>query len=268
MLNKIIAFGLCALSLSFADRIVMDNSMAAAEHSDYQDYEDRGSFGPYVEFNNIKMSDVKYVYKVHNQDYKISIDNSYIYGASGTLPLAEWFDVFIMAGYQYLGISHHPKSREKVNKDLQQIAEFYLEDSIEDLMASGDSPISETDIDGRHQVHTALFQIGFDLAWPLVYSYNYQFMLKPYAFASGIVGKTFFSDDTQFLSPILYGYAYGAGIRMAWHGAFISAGVKNGHEYFHTYFERKTGEKKEGDEFMLDFDTYFQPFITLGITLF
>lgn len=256
MIRKIFALSLCALSLSFADRIVIDTTMAAADKSDYNEYEDRGSFGPYVEFNNIKMSDVNYVYKVHNQRYDISIDNSYIYGASGTLPLTEWFDINIMAGYQYLGISHHPRNRKAVMEDFASFADYI------------DAPMNENDIDGRHQVHTALFQLGFDLGYPIVASYNYQFMLKPYLFGAGIFGKTFFSDDTKFLSPILYGYAYGAGLRMAWHGFFLSAGVKNGHEYFHTYFERKTGDTKEGDEFMLDFDTYFQPFVTLGITLF
>ncbi|MCQ2102988.1 MAG: hypothetical protein MJY98_07160 [Fibrobacter sp.] len=257
MIKKILTLSLCALSFSFADKIVIDTTMAAAEHSDYNEYEDRGSFGPYVEFNNIKSSNVDYVYKVHDQKYNISIDNSYIYGATGTLPLTEWFDIFLMAGYQYIGISHHPRNRDKVMKDFTALVDDFV-----------DAPMNEDDIDGRHQVHTALFQIGFDLALPLVYSYNNQFMLKPYVFGAGIVGKTFFSDDTKFLAPVLYGYAYGAGLRLAWQGAFLSAGVKNGHEYFHTYFERKTSDTKEGDEFMLDFDTYFQPYVSLGITLF
>lgn len=260
MFKKIVTTALCALSLSFADRIVVDNSMAAAEKSDIHKYEDRGSFGPYIEFNNIKMGDVTYVYKVHDQKYNISIDNSYIYGASGSLPLTEWFDIFIMAGYQYIGISHHPQNREEVMKDFNEAFDFYEGDV--------DAPMHESDIDGRHQVHTALFQLGFDLSYPLIASYNYQFMLKPYLFGAGIFGKTFFSDKTKFLSPVVFGYAYGAGIRMAWHGTFLSAGVKNGHEYFHTYFDRRTSRTKEGDEFMLDFDTYFQPFISLGITLF
>ncbi|SHL27363.1 hypothetical protein SAMN05720470_106147 [Fibrobacter sp. UWOV1] len=43
---------------------------------------------------------------------------------------------------------------------------------------------------------------------------------------------------------------------------------RNNHEYFHTYFERKTGELRENDEFMLDYTTYFQPYVSLGITLF
>jgi len=260
MFKKIVTTTLCVLSLSFADKIVMDNSMAAAENSDIHQYEDRGSFGPYVEFNNIKMSNVNYVYKVHDQKYNISIDNSYIYGATGSLPLTEWFDIFIMAGYQYIGVSHHPKDREKAMADFHEAFDIYE--------AEEDAPLHESDIDGRHQIHTALFQLGFDFAYPLVASYNYQFMIKPYLFGAGIFGKTFFSDNTKFLSPVLYGYAYGAGIRMAWHGAFLSVGVKNGHEYFHTYFERKTSKTKEGDEFMLDFDTYFQPYISLGITLF
>lgn len=248
---------LAAFSFSAAQTYITDNSMAAAENSDTMEYEDRGSFGPYVEFGNIKSSNINYVYKVHNLDYKITVDNSYIYGASGSLPLTEWFDIYIMAGYQYLGISHHPRDPKAAYKDQAALADDFFE-----------SPIDSSDIDGRHQVHTALFQLGFDFAWPLVESYSYQFMLKPYIFAGGIFGKTFFSDDTKFTSPVLYGYAYGAAVRMAWHGAFLSAGVRNSHEYFHTYYERKLSDTKDGEQFMLDFDTYFQPFVSLGITLF
>lgn len=256
-MKNIIFIALAVASLSFADKIVYDNSMAAAENSDVYEYQDRGSFGPYIEFSNIKMSNVNYVYRVHEMRYDITIDNSYIYGASGSLPITEWMDIYIMAGYQYLGISHHPRNSKAAYDDLEQFLDDFF-----------DSPLDSTDIDGRHQVHTALFQLGFDFALPLIESYKYQFMLKPYIFGGALFGKTFFSDDTKFLSPVLYGYAYGAGIRMAWHGAFLSAGVRSSHEYFHTYFERKISETKDGDEFMLDIDTYFKPYVSLGITLF
>lgn len=255
-MKRIIFITLVTAALSFADRAVYDNSMAAHDDGS-QEFEDRGTFGPYMEFNNIKMSNVNYSYKVHDMKYKISIDNSYIYGASGSLPVTEWFDLYVMAGYQYIGVSHHPRNRTAAYDDLAEFQEDFF-----------DSPLDTTDIDGRHQVHTALFQLGFDFALPLVTSYTYQFMLKPYAFAGALFGKTFLSDDTKFLSPVIYGYAYGAGIRMAFHKATLSAGVRNSHEYFHTYFERKISETKDGDEFMLDFDTYFQPFISVGITLF
>ena len=102
---------MCMAGAAFADRLVVDTTMAAAEKSEHMKYEDRGSFGPYVEFGNIKMKNVTYDYKIHGQDYDISIDNTFIYGASGNLPLTEWFDIYLMAGYQYLGISPSEKSR-------------------------------------------------------------------------------------------------------------------------------------------------------------
>ena len=257
MTKNILPLLLLFSSLALADRLVIDTTMAAAEKSDFNEYQDRGSFGPYVEFSNIKMKNVTYVYKIHNQDYNISIDNSYIYGASGSLPLTEWFDIYLMAGYQYLGISHHPRNAESAYADMESLSDDFF-----------DAPFDSSDMDGRHQIHTALFQLGFDFSLPLVYSYNYQFMLKLYAFGGAVFGKTFFADNTQFTSPVIYGYAYGAGIRTAWHGFFLSGGFRNSHEYFHTYFERKTGKTKDEDEFMLDFDTYFTPYISLGITLF
>ncbi|MBR5411918.1 MAG: hypothetical protein IK114_02595 [Fibrobacter sp.] len=260
MRKRIFTLILLFSTLTFADRIVIDTSMATSTENDYKDFEDRGSFGPYVEFSNIKMKNVVYSYKVNGIKEDINIDNTYIYGASGSLPLTEWFDIYLMAGYQYLGISHKPRNRDKAYQLLAEELEF-ADDFFE---ASFDS----TDIEGRHEIHTALFQLGFDFALPLVMNYRHQFMIKLYAFGGAVFGKTFFGDDTKFTSPAIYGYAYGAGVRMAWHSFFLSSGFRNSHEYFHTYFERKTGTDRENDEFMLDFDTYFQPYVSLGITLF
>ena len=256
MRKRIFTLILLACSLTFADRIVIDTSMATSTASDYKEFEDRGSFGPYMEFNNVKMKNVNYAYKVNGRKHSITLDNTFIYGASGSLPLTEWFDIYLMAGYQYLGISHKPHNKEAAYADLEEYDDFF------------EAPFDSSDIEGRHQIHTALFQLGFDFALPLVKSYKHQFMFKLYAFGGAVFGKTFFADDTKFTSPAIYGYAYGAGARMAWHGFFLSGGFRNNHEYFHTYFERKTGEFRDNDEFMLDYDTFFQPYVSLGITLF
>lgn len=258
MKKSILTLLLLFTGFSLADTPVIDSTMAASDNSEHMEYQDRGSFGPYVEFGNVKKKNVNYAYKIHGQKYDISIDNSYVYGASGSMPLTEWFDIYLMAGYQYLGVSHHPRNREDALADLEALIEDDLFDPVYD----------KDDIDGWHDIHTALFQFGFDFSLPLVYSYKNQLMLKPYIFGGVIFGKTFFSDDAKFLSPVLYGYAYGAGIRCAWDSFFLSGGFRNSHEYFHTYFERKTGKNKEDDEFMLDFDTYFAPYVSLGITLF
>ncbi|MCF0221183.1 MAG: hypothetical protein HUK19_02705 [Fibrobacter sp.] len=240
-------------------KTITDTSMSGDNKSGMS-YSDRGSFGPYIEFNNLDMDNVTYVYKVHEMPQKINVEGTTIYGATGTLPLKEWFDIFLMVGYQYLGVSHSPRNPSAAYADLAEIADLY-----EDF---GDAPLDSSAIKGHHDIHTALFQFGFDISVPIFTNYNYQLMVKPYAFAGAIVGKTFFSDDTKFLSPVMYGYAYGAGVRVAFHGAYLTAGVRNSHEYFHTYFERKLSKTKDGDEFMLDFDTYVQPFISVGVTLF
>lgn len=256
-MSKFFVIFILLAGTAFADRIVIDTTMAASKESEHIEYQDRGSFGPYVGFGNIKMKNVTYNYRVHGLEYDISIVNSNIYGASGSLPITEWFGIYLMAGYQYLGVTHHPHDRDEAYADWNALREDFF-----------DPPFSETDMDGHHDIHTALFQFGFDLSLPLIYSYRHQFMLKLFAFGGTLVGKTFFLDDTQFLSPVLYGYAYGTGIRIALHGWFLSAGTRNSHGYFHTYYERKTGAKKDGDEFMLDYDTYFEPFVSFGVTLF
>ncbi len=255
------ALSLLAATQTFAakEKVITDTSMSGDNKSGMS-YSDRGSFGPYIEFSNINMEHVNYSYKVQEHAHDISVDGTSIYGATGTLPLMEWFDIFLMVGYQHLGVSHSPRDPSAAYADLAEIADLY-----EDF---GDAPVDSTTIKGRHNIHTALFQFGFDLSIPIFTNYNYQLMVKPYVFAGVLVGKTFFSDNTKFLSPLLYGYAYGAGVRVAFHGAYLTAGVRSSHEYFHTYFERRVSETKEGDEFMLDFDTFFQPFISVGLTLF
>ena len=105
MRKRIFTLILLCCTLTFADRIVIDTSMATSTDNDYKEFEDRGSFGPYVEFNNVKMKNVDYSYRVNGRRHDINIDNTYIYGASGSLPLTEWFDIYLMAGYQYLGVS-------------------------------------------------------------------------------------------------------------------------------------------------------------------
>lgn len=255
-----VTFCLIAATMASAakTKVVTDNSMSAEDRTDIE-YTDRGSFGPFIEFSNVKMDNVNYSYKVHELPQEISISNTYIYGATGTLPVTEWFDIFLMAGYQHIGVSHKPRNDKAAYDDLAEIVDLYGEE---------DAPIDSSTLKGHHNIHTALFQFGADLSYPIFTSYKYQLMVKPYAFAGVIVGKTFFTDNAKFVSPVAYGYAYGAGVRCAFHGFFLSGGVRSSHEYFHTYFERRLSSTKSGDEFMLDFDTYFQPYLTLGITLF
>ena len=178
MRKRILSLILLFSTLTFADRLVIDTTMAASTDSDYKDFEDRGSFGPYLEFNNIKMKNVDYSYKVNGRKHTITVDNTYIYGASGSLPLTEWFDIYLMAGYQYLGVSHKPRNKDAAYKDLEDWDDFF------------EAPFDSSDIEGRHEIHTALFQLGFDFALPLVMNYKHQFMIKLYAFGGAVFGKT------------------------------------------------------------------------------
>lgn len=256
----LVTLSLMAATATFAAKMkeVTDTSMSGDNRSDI-DYSDRGSFGPYIEFSSVNMDNVNYSYKVNGLAQNISVNSTPIYGATGTLPLKEWFDIFLMVGYQHLGVSHSPRNPAAAYAGLAEIADLY-----EDF----DAPLDSNAIKGRHNIHTALFQFGFDISYAIFSSYQYQLMIKPYAFAGVIAGKTFFSDDTKFLSPLIFGYAYGAGVRAAFHGIYLSAGLRCSHEYFHTYYERRVAETKDGDEFMLDFDTFFQPFLSVGLTLF
>ena len=61
MSKQIFALILAASTLSLADTVFIDNSMAASQKSDTDEYEERFAIGPYVEFTNIKMDNVNIV---------------------------------------------------------------------------------------------------------------------------------------------------------------------------------------------------------------
>lgn len=259
MRKLLLAVILSSAAVAMADTVYIDNSMAAATRSDTEKYEERVSVGPYVEFMNVKADNVNYSYKVNNRKYDITVDNTYLYGAAGNLPLNDWFGFYAIAAYQYLGIHYEDRDLERAYK---------AQEALEIEYDGWNVPVEVSDIKGRHQMHIMLIQFGFDVGVPLIASYNYQFMTKLFLAGGVITGKTFFQNDSKFLAPALWGYGYSAGLRIAFHAVTLSGGVRNSHEYFHTYYERPISDNKDGDEFMLDFDSYFQPFVNLSIALF
>lgn len=248
-----------AASISLADTVYIDNSMAAAERSDTETYEERVSVGPYIEFTNIKAKNINSSYKVNNRKYDIEVSNTFTYGAAGNLPFNNYVGFYIIAAYQFLGVNYKDRNSAEAYEILDSMM-------VNDLMFEND--VDSSDIKGHHQIHTVIFQIGFDAGFPLYSSYNYQTMVKLFAFGGGIAGKTFFQNESKFLAPPIFGYAYGLGLRAAFQRATLSGGVRNSHEYFHAYYERPISENKDGEEFMLDFDNYFQPFVNFTISLF
>ena len=249
----------CAVALSFADTVFIDNSMAASKQSDVEEYEERFAIGPYVEFMSVKMDNVNWSYRVNNRKYDIDVDNTFTYGGMGVLPFNKWVGIYAILAYQYLGVHYEDRNLDEAYK---------IQHDMEVEYDGWNVPVEEGDIKGRQQIHIAMAQIGIDAGVPLYDSYNYQFMVKLFGFGGFITGKTFFQNDSKFLAPALWGYTYGAGLRIAFHAVTLSSGVRNTHEYFHTYYERPISDNKEGDEFMLDFDAYFQPFVNFSIALF
>lgn len=246
------------VQFAFADYIFIDNSMAAARHSDIEEYEERVSVGPYIEFSNLHPKKNEYRYKVNNRKYDIDISNTNIYGAAGNLPLNNYIGLYVMAGYQFLGINYEDRNLEEG----YEIVDSLLQDWIYE------GEIDSNDIKGHQQMHTVLFQIGFDFGYPFFSNYDNQFMAKIFGFAGLIAGKTFFQNESRYVAPPQYGYGYGIGLRLAYEKIVLSGGFRNSHKYFQTYYEKKFSRKREGDEFMLNMDSYFQPFINIGIALF
>jgi len=259
MSKLLFSLALGAAVLTYADTVYIDNSMAASQKSDVEKYEERVSVGPYVEFTNVKASNVNHSYRVNNRKYDIDVDNTYLYGAAGNLPLNDWIGIYIIAAYQFLGIHYEDRNLEEAYKIQKEL----------DIEYDGwNVPVEEGDIEGRHQMHIVLIQMGLDLGFRLYSSYNHQFMAKLFGFGGVVTGKTFFQNNSKFLAPAVWGYAYGAGLRIAFHSVTLSGGVRSSHEYFHTYYEQPISDNKEGDEFMLDFDAYFQPFVNLTFAMF
>lgn len=259
MSKKIFAFALAACAFSQADTVFIDNSMAASQKSDTDEYEERFAIGPYVEFTNIKMGNVNWSYKVNNRKYDIDVSNTYTFGGTGILPFNNYVGIYAILAYQFLGVDYQDRNLKEG---------YRLQEEMEIEYDGWNVPVEKEDVKGHHKIHIALAQIGVDFGVPLFTSYNYQFMCKLYGFAGGITGKTFFQNDSKYLAPAIWGYTYGAGLRIAFHALTIAGGIRNTHEYFHTYYEQPISDNKDGDEFMLDFDAFLQPYVNFTIDLF
>ena len=259
MSKKIFAFVLAACAFSQADTVFIDNSMAASQKSDTDEYEERFTIGPYVEFTNIKMGYVNWSYKVNNRKYDIDVSNTYTFGGTGILPFNNYVGIYAILAYQFLGVDYQDRNLKEG---------YRLQEEMEIEYDGWNVPVEKEDVKGHHKIHIALAQIGVDFGIPLFTSYNYQFMCKLYGFAGGITGKTFFQNDSKYLAPAIWGYTYGAGLRIAFHALTIAGGIRNTHEYFHTYYEQPISDNKDGDEFMLDFDAFLQPYVNFTIDLF
>ena len=83
MSKQIFALILAASTLSLADTVFIDNSMAASQKSEVDEYEERFAIGPYVEFTNIKMDNVNWTYKVNNRKYDVDVSNTFTFGGKG-----------------------------------------------------------------------------------------------------------------------------------------------------------------------------------------
>ena len=253
------ALTLGAAAFCFADTVFIDNSMAADNRSDVNEYEERFAIGPYIEFTNIKIDNVDWSYRVNGRRYDIDVNNTFTFGGTGILPFNNYVGLYAILAYQFLGVSY---------KDRYLNDAYKLQEAMEIEYDGWNVPVEKDDIEGHHQIHIALAQIGVDFGVPLYSSYNYQFMCKLYGFVGGITGKTFFQNDSKFLAPAIWGYTYGAGLRVAFHAFTLAGGIRNTHEYFHTYYEQPISDKKENEEFMLDFNAFLQPYVSLTIDLF
>ena len=100
----------CAAALSLADTVFIDNSMAASNKSDVDEYEERFAIGPYIEFTNIKMDNVNWSYTVNNRKYDIEVNNTYTFGGTGTLPLNNYVGIYAILAYQFLGVSYKDRN--------------------------------------------------------------------------------------------------------------------------------------------------------------
>ena len=259
MSKLLFALSLGAIAFSYADTVFIDNSMAADNKSDINEYEERFAIGPYVEFTNIKMDNVDWTYKVAGRKYDVDVNSTFTFGGTGTLPFNNYIGIYAILAYQFLGVDYEDRNLKEAYK---------LQEEMEIEYDGWNVPVGKEDIEGHHKIHIALAQIGVDFGIPLYSSYNYQFMCKLYGFVGGITGKTFFQNDSKFLAPALWGYTYGAGLRIAFHAVTLAGGIRNTHEYFHTYYEQPISVDKEDEEFMLDYNAFLQPYVSFTIDLF
>ncbi|NLB63741.1 MAG: hypothetical protein GX801_06490 [Fibrobacter sp.] len=207
-------------------------------------YEERPGVGVYFEpaFNP---KNFIYNYQVNNIPFDLKIENSPLMGVGAHLPFNGIFGLNGVVAFQQSTFDYKILASQKAQNKL-------LDETI----------LKKKDLNGSVKSRNLIVQAGFEAGYGIYKNYQYQLMIKPLAYASLTGGKNFF-DDSKFENTSIWGYAYGAALRMAWGPVAIEGGIRTSHFYWHTNFspEDQTGEQIEDDKFMVDYDTPIAPFV-------
>lgn len=215
-------------------------------------YEERPGISTYVELG-ITPSNAIVDQKIMKKPFDVTFKTSGIYGAGAHLPLNNWLGLNGFVGVQQVTFDYKMRG----NAALQQM----VLDSIVSL--------SEDDLDGQLISRNLLIQAGAEAGLPIYTNYKNQLMIKGLGFAGGIVGKTFF-DESKYDNTEIFGYAYGASVRLAWGQFGLESGLRSSHIWWRAFFDpaEKTGEQILDDVFMVDYDSYFSPFVKIIWSLY
>jgi hypothetical protein len=230
-------------------------------------YEERPAVGLYYELTG-ELQNVSATYRIMRQNFNVDVTGGPTFGVGAQLPVYPYLGINGIVGIQQIIVDYNIQSSNAIQQ-------MMLGDRDSTFVLAGDTTpqfglgLTSDDLNGQMLSRNLIIQAGAELGYPVYSDYKSDFMIKPYAFGSGILGKTFF-DDSKFKNTTLWGYAYGAGVRIAWRSVAVEAGVRASHTFWQTYFDPSdmTGEQATDDEFMLDYDTPISPFVKAVYSLY
>jgi len=226
---------------------------AFAQNSDPSNYtyEERPDIGAYFELGG-QPSSVTYDYKIWKKHFTLDYDIGNIYGAGAHLPVNKWLGVNGFIGFQQIKFDYNLNGDSTLRQTM-----------LDSLIITSD------DLNGNLISRNLLVQAGMEAGVPFYSNYQHQLMIKALGFADGIYGKTFF-DDSKFANANLFGYGYGASIRLAIGPVALEGGFRLSHIWWSTNFdpEKMTGTQINDDTFMFEYDTPVSPFFKASWSLY
>lgn len=246
-------------SLSYAQTNNTD-SLAKSSWGNAGDgnYEERVSFGAIIENTSIKYEKINY--KMIGHDYDIKMNYWPLFGIGAHMPIKNWIGLNGIVGYQRMSFNYKIKDNT-LSDSLLSEPEFFRD-------------YVESDFNYNMYTNNLIAQIGVELGIPIYSDYASQQMFKLLMYGSGILGKTFYENNTKFRNANIWGFAYGFGVRYAIRMLSITAGTRSSLNKWTSYIKAEHRYISDLDEtydknseiFEVEYKTFLNPYLKITIS--
>lgn len=224
-----------------------------AQASEGLAYQERPALGLIYEMSNLEAPE--YEFLIMGKPFDLNIDYSPLMGFGANLPFNNYIGLNGIVGFQ------------KMNFDYDILDTAFAREFLD---TSTFTNLTASDFNGDFNSFNLMVQAGFEVGLPLFSHYSSQTMFKLLAYGNGIAGKNFLQGDMKFQNGTLWGYAYGAGGRLALGRFALNAGLRSSYVYWRLYFDpsEQTGLSRKDDTFMLSYESNFNPYFQISVAFY